>query len=104
MIQPAPQHIFNGITFVYRGNDLTIQLSSDKDIELYLNGCLRKSCPKTEGIVQYVWTNIELEWEEHHYLEARYWRSECRLEVTVNRKPLFIANLVTNPDKLFLGD
>ena len=38
---------------------------------------------------QYVWTNVELEWEEHHYIEARYWAHARRLRVTVNGDPLF---------------
>lgn len=32
----------------------------------------------------YVWTNVELEWEEHHYIEARYWPSTGVLQATVN--------------------
>ena len=37
---------------------------------------------------QYVWTNVELEWEEHHYIEARYWASVDDLQITVNGAPL----------------
>jgi hypothetical protein len=40
-----------------------------------------------------VWTNVELEWEEHHYVEARYWASGQRLEVTVNGQPLLERTL-----------
>jgi len=36
----------------------------------------------------YVWTNVELEWEEHHYVEARYWPSSGAVKVTVNGEPL----------------
>jgi hypothetical protein len=37
---------------------------------------------------QYVWTNVELEWEEHHYIEARYWADSGELKITVNGDPL----------------
>ena len=36
-----------------------------------------------------MWTNVELEWEEHHYIEARYWAGEGRLQVTINGDPVF---------------
>ena len=41
------------------------------------------------GDSAYVWTNVELEWEEHHYIEARYWASSDRLRVTVNGDAVF---------------
>jgi hypothetical protein len=41
-----------------------------------------------------VWTNVELEWEEHHYIEARYWASTGRLHVTVNGDVLLEQDLV----------
>ena len=54
-------------------------------LELYVDDCLRKDRVIGERQPQYVWTNVELEWEEHHYLEARYWTSSRRLQVTINR-------------------
>ena len=55
-------------------------------LELYVDDCLRKDRTIGEREPQYVWTNVELEWEEHHYLEARYWASNQRLQVTINRR------------------
>jgi len=52
--------------------------------ELHVDHCLRKRREHGPREPQYVWTNIELEWEEHHYIEARYWASSGALVVTVN--------------------
>jgi hypothetical protein len=35
-----------------------------------------------------VWTNIELHWEEHHYIEARWWPETHRVHFTVNGSTL----------------
>ena len=53
----------------------------------------RKDRPKTGREPQYVWTNVELEWEEHHYIEVRYWASSSKLVVTVNGDPLLETTL-----------
>ena len=52
-------------------------------------GCVRKTTPV-------VWTNVELEWEEHHYIEARYWAASGELKITVNGDPLLEKNLHEN--------
>jgi hypothetical protein len=57
-------------------------------IELYLDNCLRKRRERGTKEPQYVWTNVELEWEEHHYIEARYWASSGVVQVTVNGEKL----------------
>ena len=36
----------------------------------------------------YVWTNIELDWEEHHYVEVRYYQRDDQLKVTINGAPI----------------
>ena len=61
-----------------------IRIDDDGALELYLDGCLRKRREPGERQPRYVWTNVELEWEEHHYIEARYWASSGRLQVTIN--------------------
>jgi hypothetical protein len=70
--------------FQHRHKEFFIRLTDDETIELYVDNCLRKDRKKSGREPQYVWTNVELEWEEHHYIEARYWASEARLQVTVN--------------------
>lgn len=75
------------IAIQHRHKTLILSLSSAGAFELHMDGCLRKQrLPGREP--QYVWTNVELEWEEHHYIEARYWASTDRFEVTVNGAPL----------------
>lgn len=75
--------------FQHRHKRFYVRITDDETLELYLDDCLRKDRPKTGREPQYVWTNVELEWEEHHYIEARYWSSTGRLQVTVNRDPIF---------------
>jgi hypothetical protein len=70
--------------FQHRNKDFFIRVTDDETVELYVDNCLRKDRPKSGREPQYVWTNVELEWEEHHYIEARYWSSDKRLQVTVN--------------------
>jgi hypothetical protein len=42
---------------------------------------------------QYVWTNVELEWEEHHYVEVRYWASGGAVAGHVNGRPILEKRL-----------
>ena len=77
------------IPFKHRHKDLEIRIDDDGALELYLDGCLRKRREPGERQPRYVWTNVELEWEEHHYIEARYWASTGRLRVTINGDPVF---------------
>jgi hypothetical protein len=76
------------LPFNHRHKSLAIHLTDDGALELYLDDCLRKRREWSGKEPQYVWTNVELEWEEHHYIEARYWRSSGALEVTVNGESL----------------
>jgi hypothetical protein len=75
--------------FQHRHKAFEIRLADDGALELHVDGCLRKRRERGAREPQYVWTNVELEWEEHHYIEARYWAGEPRLRVTVNGDPLF---------------
>ena len=77
----------SSISFSHRHKDFEITLSKDGALELYLDGCLRKKRERGNKEPQYVWTNVELEWEEHHYIEARYWASIDDLQITVNGTP-----------------
>lgn len=79
--------------FQHRHKPFEIRLTDDGGLELYLDDCLRKRRDAGEREPQYVWTNVELEWEEHHYIEARYWASQDRLVVTVNGAALIDAGL-----------
>ena len=61
------------VEFQHRHKTFELHLTEDGAIELYLDGVMRKRRDRGEREPQYVWTNVELEWEEHHYVEARYW-------------------------------
>ncbi|MGD8418138.1 MAG: hypothetical protein PVH91_13855 [Pseudomonadales bacterium] len=75
--------------FQHRHKQYFIRITDDGTVALYVDGCLRKDRPRSGREPQYVWTNVELEWEEHHYIEARYWASSGRLQVTVNGEAVF---------------
>lgn len=83
------------IPFTHRDRPFEIRIVADGAVELYLDRVLRKRREPGTEEPQYVWTNVELEWEEHHYVEARYWASEQRLEVTVNGQPLLAQTLAS---------
>ena len=75
--------MYQSLSFPHRHKTFELRLTSTGTIELYLDGCLRKD--RVAGKEpQYLWTNVELEWEEHHYVEVRYWASTKHLKVTVN--------------------
>ena len=76
------------IEFQHRHKRFQIRVTDDGALELYLDNCLRKRRGPGEREPRYVWTNVELEWEEHHYVEARYWPSQGRLRVDVNGAPV----------------
>ena len=82
------------VTFSHRHKVFELKITDEGAVELYLDGCLRKKRDKSEREPQYVWTNVELEWEEHHYIEARYWASTGRLRVTVNGDMLLEQDLL----------
>ena len=82
----SSSEVVAGVEFRHRNKSFFIELPDDGSLELYVDGCLRKRRARGEREPQYVWTNMELEWEEHVYIEARYWASSGRLDVSVNGK------------------
>ena len=73
----------------HRHKAVEVVITEDDALELYLDGCLRKRREPGAAEPMYVWTNVELHWEEHHYVEVRYYRTDGELQVTVNGDPLF---------------
>ena len=73
----------HSLSFQHRHKTFELCLAADGAIELYLDNCLRKR-REVGKEPQYLWTNVELEWEEHHYIEIRYWATGKRLRITVN--------------------
>ena len=71
------------LAFEHRSRPFELRVTGEGTLELYLDGIVRKQ--RAAGPVpQYVWTNVELEWEEHHYIEVRYWADPGKVRVTVN--------------------
>jgi len=81
------------VEFEHRRKRFEARITDDGALELYLDNCLRKRREPGLREPRYVWTNVELEWEEHHYVEVRYWPSQQRLRVDVNRSPLLERQL-----------
>ena len=80
----APVVTDGGLEFAVRHKRFQVRVATDGALELWVDGCVRKRRLLSERWPQYVWTNIELEWEEHHFVEVRYWGKQQRLAVTVN--------------------
>ncbi len=76
-----------------RHRAFAVVITSDDGLELWLDDCLRKRRDPGPRDPLYVWTNVELDWEEHHYVEARYFRGQRRLEVTINGAPILEESL-----------
>ena len=74
----------------YRDRPIDLTIAGD-ELALSLDGVVRKRRRRGSGTCVYVWTNIELHWEEHHFIEARWWPASGRVELTVNGRPLLEA-------------
>jgi hypothetical protein len=68
----------------YRGRPVVLQILNNEELVLSLDGVARKRRSRVGVTCVYVWTNIELQWEEHHFIEARWWPASGRLTVTAN--------------------
>lgn len=72
----------------YIGRAIELQIVDDRELVLLLDGIARKRRDRSGVSCVYVWTNIESNWEEHHFIEARWWPRDGRVCMTANRKPL----------------
>ena len=77
----------------HRHKTFAVVITDDDALELWLDGCLRKRREPSPREPLYVWTNVELDWEEHHYIEARYFRDTGTLNVTINGAPILERSL-----------
>ena len=68
----------------YRGRPVVLQIVNNEELLLSLDGVVRKRRSRVGVTCVYVWTNIELQWEEHHFIEARWWPESGRISVTAN--------------------
>ncbi len=83
------EYTLRGIELTRWHKSFQVIVREDDALELVVDGCVRKRREPLEREPQYIWTNIELDWEQHHYVEARFWRSSDLLKVTVNGEPVF---------------
>ena len=94
--------IASSFTLDLEHKQYTVVITDDDALELYVDGCLRKRREPSSKEPSYVWTNIELNWEEHRYVEVRFFRTLRDLKVTVNGDSVFETNLrsrlVDNPE------
>lgn len=76
--------------FDYRRWQIELVVGPGHCLALYANNCLRKERAADTPRPIYVWTNVELEWEEHHLIEARLLPADqgATLRVTSNGAPL----------------
>jgi hypothetical protein len=74
----------NRYEITYRGRPVLLQILNDQELVLSLDGVVRKRRNRTGVTCVYVWTNVELHWEEHHFIEARWWPQSGLVRVTAN--------------------
>ena len=72
------------LRFEYRNRPLEVRFGDDRAVELCLDGVVRKRRLCSEKSPMYLWTNVELQWEEHHFVEVRHWPGSGRVLVTAN--------------------
>lgn len=89
--QPAPRG--HTVELAVGHKAVQVAVAADGALELWLDGCLRKRRAASARVPLYVWTNVELHWEEHRYVEARYWPAQGELRVTVNRETAYAGRL-----------
>ena len=67
----------------YRDRPVELEVDGD-ELVLRLDGVERKRRHRDGVSCVYVWTNIELHWEEHHFIEGRWWPASGRVHLSVN--------------------
>ncbi|MYD44785.1 MAG: hypothetical protein F4W92_00295 [Gammaproteobacteria bacterium] len=68
----------------------TVTVLRNNELRLYVANCLRKKGTLDESSeILLVSSNIELYWEEHSYVEARYDCVKHTLQIRVNQRTVF---------------
>lgn len=68
----------------YQGQHILCEMNHRGELDLWLNGTLRKRRAVSARGKAYVWTNVELNWEVHHLIEGRYSRESGWLELYIH--------------------
>ena len=78
-------------------HDLEIHLHDDDALSLWLDGCLRKQ-RGAGGEAAWLWTNVELPFEDHHLVEVRRAAGAGDvIDVRVNGTPWPVEGLTASP-------
>ena len=73
----------------------TVMVLPNNEMRLYVANCLRRRSTLDDGSeTLYVSSNIELYWEEHCYVEARYNCAKHTLHVTVNQQTVLDTTIL----------
>ncbi len=77
--------------FRYEMYWVEIQVGPDDELTLLAGNIVRKQRRPGPSGSAYVWTNLELYWEEHHFVEAYLTRraDAIFLRITMNKDPIF---------------
>ncbi len=77
--------------FRYEMYRVELQIRPDDELVLLAGNIVRKRRHPGPSGSAYVWTNLELYWEEHHFVEAYLSRrnGSIRLRITMNKAPIF---------------
>jgi hypothetical protein len=66
----------------YRDRPVELEIDGE-ELVLRLDGIERKRRHREGVSCVYVWTNVELHWEEHHLIEGRWWPASGRVLLSV---------------------
>ena len=67
----------------YRGRKIVCEVTDLSELDLWLDGSLRKRRSISPAGRAYVWTNVELEWEMHHLIEGKFDRDADDLSLYI---------------------
>ena len=100
-----PELSRHDIALTFHGWRVNFVIGPGNSVGLFVNECLRKERTAAPGDVVYVWTNLELAWEEHRWLEARLvWPDAAaggaRLHATINGETWFVVELSAGAEAL----
>jgi hypothetical protein len=93
VVRAAPSLTKERFELTYRDRPVALEVVDGRELVLRLDGVERKRRDRSGVECVYVWTNVELHWEEHHFIEARWWPANGRVRVTVNGKTLMEASI-----------
>jgi len=76
-------------------HEVALRVDAALNLELLLDGVVRKRRAGDAARPRYVWTNVELPFEDHHLIEARLVPEAdvLAVRITCNGEPVYTAQL-----------